>query len=121
MAHTIQQARLVERVSEILVNQRRATRTQCQAIINEQGNWSLPQMALDKAQTFATNLGSLLDNLQSHQAEIVTAADLVGVSDFVSRWTELNSARDALNSATTGNIMSRLQAIVDALPEETIL
>lgn len=121
MAYTIQQARLVQVVSEKLVAQRRATRAQCQSIKSEMDAYSVPQMALDKSQAFATNLGAFLDRLQTNQAEILTASDLVGVSDFVARWEELDDARTALNSATTGNIGARLQAIIDALPEETLI
>lgn len=118
MPHTILQARIVSRVSEILVNQRRATKQHLQAIKAELDAYSVPQMALDKSQTFAANLGSMLDNLQSQQATIVAAAESVGVTDFVSRWTELDTVRDSLASATTGNIGTRLTNIINGLPDE---
>lgn len=121
MAHTIQQVRLAARVSEILINQRRATKQQCVAIKAELDTYSVPQLALDKSQTFSANLGNLLDTLQSHQTEILAAATAVGVTDFLTRWQALDDARDALNTATTGNIGTRLQAIIDGLPDETIL
>lgn len=122
MAHTILQARLVQRVSELLVQQRRATKQQCQAIKTELDTYSAAQLALDKAQTFATNLGAFLDNLQANQTEILAAATAVGVTDFVTRWQALDDARDTLLvGATTGNIGTRLQAIINGLPDETIL
>ena len=121
MPHTILQARLVNRVAEILVNQRRATKVECQAIKTQLDTYSVPQLALDRAQQFAANLGSLLDSLQSNQTEIMAAATAVGVSDFATRWQALDDARDALVGATTGNVGTRLQAIIDGLPDETIL
>lgn len=121
MAHTIQQARIVNRVSEILVSQRRATNRHLASIKAELDQYNVPQMALDKAQQFGTNLGALLDNLQANQTEIAAAATAVGVSDFTSRWTELDTVRDTLASATTGNIGTRLTAIINGLPDEMIL
>ena len=94
---------------------------QCSALKAELDEWSHADQVLDKAQDFGTSLGAFLDNLQSKQAEIVAAATLVGVSDFVSRWQELDGARDALVAATTGNIGAVLAGIVAALPDETIL
>ena len=121
MAHTIQQANIVRAVSERLVSQRRATRMQCSAIKAELDTYSVPQMALDKSQVFATNLGAILDLLQSNQTEILAAADAVGVSDFTTRWQALQDARNALATATTGNIGTRLTSIINGLPDETIL
>lgn len=121
MAHTIQQARIVARVSDLLILQRRATKQQCQSIKTELDTYNVPQLALDKAQTFAANLGNFLDNLQTNQTEILAAASAVGVTDFTTRWQALDDARDALVGATTGNIGTRLQAIIDGLPDETIL
>ena len=120
MAYTIQQARLVNRVSEILVSQRRATLIQCQSIKSEFDTYNTAQLALDKSQAFAANLGNVLDNLQANKTEIIAAATLVGVSDFVSRWQELDAVRDTLSSATTGNIGARLAAVIAGIPEETI-
>lgn len=121
MPHTIQQARICARVSDILVLQRRATKQQCQAIKTELDTYNVPQMALDKSQVFAANLGAMLDNLQANQTEILAAASAVGVSDFTTRWQALDDARDALLSATTANVGTRLQAIIDGLPDETLL
>lgn len=121
MAHTITQARIVARVSEILVSQRRATKIHCQTIKTELDTYAVPQLALDKAQAFATNLGTLLDSLQTNQAAILSAATAVGVTDFSSRWQELDDVRDTLASATTGNIGTRLAAIITGLPDETLI
>ena len=121
MAFTIQQHRLTQRVAEMLVGQRRATRIQCQAIKAELDQYAIPQLALDKSQVFAANLLSFLTTLQNNQTEILAAATAVGLSDFASRWSDLNTARDALATATTANIAARLQAVIDGLPEETIL
>lgn len=120
MAHTIQQARLVARVADLLVGQRRATKRHCEQIKAELDRYGVTQMALDKAQVFAVALGSFLDNLQNHQSEILTASSAVGVSDFATRWQALNDVRDVLLSATTGNIGNRLQTIINGLPDETI-
>ncbi len=120
MAYTIQQSRLVNRVSEILVSQRRATKLHCVSIKAEFDQYNTPQLTLDKAHTFAANLGAVLDGLADKQEEITTAATLVGVSDFVSRWQELQTVRTTLASATTANIGTRLTAIVNGLPDETI-
>jgi hypothetical protein len=68
----------------------------------ELDQYNVPQMAHDKAQQFASNLGAFLDNLQANQTEIAAAATAIGVTDFVARWTELDTARDTLVSATTG-------------------
>lgn len=104
-----------------LVDQRRATNRQCTSIKAELDQYSVPQMALDKAQAFATNLGATLDQLQAKQAEILSAASAVGVSDFAARWTELDTVRTTLQSATVANIATRLQAVISGLPDETIL
>lgn len=120
MPHTILQARLVNRVSEILVLQRRATKNHCQTIKTELDTYNAAQLALDKSQAFATNLRTLLDNLQSHQTAILEAATAVGVTDFATRWQALDDARDALASATTGNIGTRLTAIINGLPDEPL-
>ena len=121
MAYTIQQYRLTQRVAEMLVGQRRATRMQCQAIKAELDTYAVPQLALDKSQSFAVNLLAFLTTLQNSQAEILTAATAVGLSDFAARWEQLSTARNALATATTANIGARLQAVIDGLPEETIL
>lgn len=121
MPHTILQARICARVSDILVLQRRATKTHLQAIKAEFDTYAVAQLALDKAQTFATNLGNVLDGLAANQTEILAAATAVGVSDFSTRWTELDTVRDSLASATTGNIGTRLTNIINGLPDETIV
>lgn len=118
MAHTIQQARIVNRVSDILVSQRRATKAQLVSIKAELDTYSVPQLALDKAQTFAANLGALLDSLQANQTEIAAAATAIGVSDFTARWNELDTVRSTLAGATTGNITTRLTAVIAGLPDE---
>lgn len=118
MAHTIQQARIVNRVADQLVGQRRATKAYLVAVQTELTTYNVPQMALDKSQSHATNLGAMLTNLQNNQTEILAAATAVGVSDFAARWNELDTVRSTLAGATTGNIATRLTNIINGLPDE---
>ena len=121
MPHTILQARIVARVSDMLVLQRRATKQHLQAIKAEFDTYAVAQMALDKSLTFAANLESWLAALQAQQTPITEAATAVGVTDFVSRWQELDTVRSTLATATTGNIGTRLTAIINGLPDETFI
>lgn len=120
MAYTVQQKRMVDKVVEVLVQQRENLRITAVALKAELDQYNSAAQVRDKALGFSSTMGNVLTKLNSNSAEILTAAGLVGVSDFTSRYNQLNDAKTLIDGSTTGNIGTRLQTIITNLPVETI-
>lgn len=123
MAWTVQQKLLVDALADALVKQRRAIRSACLSLKAhlDSGNYSAAYAA-ERAKQLGLQWQGWAAKVEGVRAEAVAAlAEFnANASDFGTRFNNLNDAANACATATAANVGTRLQAVVDGLPEETV-
>lgn len=124
MSSTIPQRQIIGKLDEIFPKQREAIRSTCAQLKArlDAEEWSAGYV-LEQAKASATAWSSWAQRIADNQTEILAAIAATGADqqDFVDRFSEITTAANTIAAATVANIDTRLAAIIDALPQETIL